>query len=125
MEDQVEELKADANEEVNFVMESGKYHPDFYEAVWRLLDLRVAIDKINPVLDVVLGLVKKRMVRHPARSTLMDMSAARVSASHLQVAEVREIQRQKKKKMKNKKITSVITTMITSEIMIKKQQKQQ
>ena len=112
LEDEVEELKADANEEVNFVMESGKYHPNFYEAVWRLLDLRVAIDKINPVLDVVLGLVKKRMVRHPARSTLMDMSAARVSASHLQIAEVRVIQRQKEK-LKNKKITLVITTTTT------------
>ena len=113
MEDQVEELKADANVEVNFVMESGKYHQNFYEAVWRLLDLRVAIDKINPVLDVVLGLVKKRMVRHPARSTLMDMSAARVSASHLQIAEVRVIQRQKEK-LKNKKITLVITTTTTT-----------
>ena len=81
-------MRFNESAEIDFMMSSGKYHPDFYQAVWGLLDNRVGIDRINPVFDICFSLVGKKMTRHPARTTLMDMSVSRVSASQLQVTEV-------------------------------------
>ena len=69
-------------------MTSGKYDPDFVAGIWRLFDLRVALDNINPVIEAVFGLIGKKVAHLPARTTLMMMSGSRLPACQVQIAEV-------------------------------------
>ena len=69
-------------------MTSGKYDPDFVAGIWRLFDLRVALDNINPVIEAVFGLNGKKVAHLPARTTLMMMSGSRLPACQVQIAEV-------------------------------------
>ena len=69
-------------------MTSGKYDPDFVAGIWRLFDLRVALDNINPVIEAVSGLIGKKVAHLPARTTLMMMSGSRLPACQVQIAEV-------------------------------------
>ena len=74
--------------EVDFRLSSGKFHPDMVEAVWKLLDLRIAEEKVEPAMSVVASLLGKKIVGIPCRSTVHGWSQSRLSASHLQIAEV-------------------------------------
>ena len=76
------------NDVVDFRVSPKEYHPDYIQAVWRLIDLRVALDKIPEVFDVVLSLVGKKVAQHPCRPSLMKMSGSRLPASQLQIHEV-------------------------------------
>ena len=86
--DKLEELEFNNSPDVNFQTSSGQYHPDFTAAIWRLLDLRVSLDHLNPVVETCLSLVGKKMTNRPARSTLDNMSAARLAAAQAQIVEV-------------------------------------
>ena len=77
-----------AEDTIEFKMTSGKYDPDFVAGIWRLFDLRVALDNINPVIEAVFGLIGKKVAHLPARTTLMMMSGSRLPACQVQIAEV-------------------------------------
>ena len=66
-------------------MPDGKYHPSFRFVVWKMVSKHVGIDNVNDVIDDCLSLVGKKLARRPARSTLMDMSVARLSAAQQQL----------------------------------------
>ena len=87
---ELEELQSSTaqNDVVDFRLSPKEYHPDYIQAVWRLIDLRVALDKIPEVFDVVLSLVGKKVAQHPCRPSLMKMSSSRLPASQLQINEV-------------------------------------
>ena len=87
---ELEELQSSTaeNDVVDFRVSPKEYHPDYIQAVWRLIDLRVALDIIPEVFDVVLGLVGKKVAQHPCRPSLMKMSSSRLPASQLQINEV-------------------------------------
>ena len=87
---ELEELQSSttANDVVDFRVSPKEYHPDYIQAVGRLIDLRVALDKIPEVFDVVLGLVGKKVAQRPCRPSLMKMSGSRLPASQLQINEV-------------------------------------
>ena len=66
-------------------MPDGKYHPSFRFVVWKLVAKHLGIDNVNNAIDDCLSLVGKKLARRPARSTLMDMSVARLSAAQQQL----------------------------------------
>ena len=82
------QLSAAQNYVVDFRLSPKEYHPDYIQAVWRLIDLCVALDKIPEVFDVVLGLVGKKVAQHPCWPSLMKMSGSRLPALQLQINEV-------------------------------------
>ena len=78
--DKLEEKEFNDRDDLDFTSSSGTYHPDFCKAVWTLQNFCVSLDAILPAMDAVFKLVGKRLLRKPARTTLIDMGAARLTA---------------------------------------------